>query len=58
MKKTRNSEIAIIGSNRLKEGEYKKLDVVSTEQKETIFDIIYDSLEQNFTIWEIKSKIT
>jgi hypothetical protein len=31
IKKARNSEIAIIGSNRLKEGEYKKLDVVSTE---------------------------
>ncbi len=48
----------IIGSNGLKEGEYKKLGVVSTEQKETIIDISYDSLKQNFTDCEIKSQIT
>jgi hypothetical protein len=31
----------IIGSNGLK-GEYKKLGVVTTEQKEEVFDINYD----------------
>ncbi len=47
----------IIGSNGLK-GEYKKLGVVTTEQKEEVFDINYDWLKQNFTYYDIKSKIT
>ncbi len=57
IKKARNSEIVVIASNGLK-GEYKKLGVVSIEQKEEIFDINYDSLKLNFTYYDIKSKIT
>ncbi len=48
----------IIGSYGLKEGEYKKECVVSTEQKETIFDMSCDSLKQNFTYCENESKTT